>query len=50
MGTDPERIVGEAERLLTDSDAYRAMSRAHNPFGDGRVAERIVEASASVLR
>ncbi len=44
VGTDPERIVSEAERLLSDSDAYRAMSRAHNPFGDGRAAERVVEA------
>ncbi len=49
VGTDPERIVAEAERLLTDRDAYRAMSRAHNPFGDGRAAERIVRALQSAL-
>lgn len=49
VGTDVERIVAEAERLLTDSAAYRAMSRAHNPFGDGRAAERIVGALASAL-
>ncbi len=49
VGTDPERIVGEAERLLTDRGAYRAMSKAHNPFGDGRAAERIARALASVF-
>ncbi len=47
VGTDPERIVAEAERLLADDAAYRAMSRAHNPFGDGRAAERIAGALAS---
>ncbi len=49
VGTDPERIVAEAERLLADRAAYRAMSRAHGPFGDGRAAERIARALASVL-
>ncbi len=49
VGTDPERIVAEAERLLADPAAYRAMSKAHNPFGDGRAAERIARALTSVL-
>jgi len=43
VGTDEERIVGEASRLLDDDDAYAAMSRAHNPYGDGRAAARITE-------
>ncbi|MCC7047927.1 MAG: UDP-N-acetylglucosamine 2-epimerase (non-hydrolyzing) [Alphaproteobacteria bacterium] len=42
VGTDSERIVAEATRLLDDPAAYAAMSRAHNPYGDGRAAERIV--------
>ncbi len=42
VGTDEERIVAEAARLLDDADAYSAMARAHNPYGDGRAAERIV--------
>ncbi|MCC6470542.1 MAG: UDP-N-acetylglucosamine 2-epimerase (non-hydrolyzing) [Alphaproteobacteria bacterium] len=42
VGTDSDRIVAEAERLLDDAQAYAAMSRAHNPYGDGRAAERIV--------
>jgi UDP-N-acetylglucosamine 2-epimerase (non-hydrolysing) len=40
VGTD-ERIVAEASRLLDDPVAYDRMSRAHNPYGDGKAAERI---------
>jgi len=43
VGTDPERIIAEAVRLLTDVVAYESMSRAINPYGDGRACERIVE-------
>jgi UDP-N-acetylglucosamine 2-epimerase (non-hydrolysing) len=43
VGTDADRIVAEATRLLDDPAAYAAMARAHNPFGDGNTAERIVE-------
>lgn len=43
VGTDADRIVAEAERLLDDEAAYAAMARAHNPFGDGKSAARIVE-------
>ena len=42
VGTDSETIVGEAGRLLDDKTLYEQMSRAVNPFGDGRAAERIV--------
>lgn len=44
VGTDPDRITAEGERLLTDSDAYRRMAEAQNPYGDGRSAERILAA------
>jgi UDP-N-acetylglucosamine 2-epimerase (non-hydrolysing) len=43
VGTDKERIVSETDRLLNDTEAYTAMSTAHNPYGDGRAAERIVK-------
>jgi UDP-N-acetylglucosamine 2-epimerase len=43
VGTDSRRIVEEANRLLDDEQAYEAMSRAHNPYGDGQAAARIVE-------
>jgi UDP-N-acetylglucosamine 2-epimerase (non-hydrolysing) len=48
VGTDADRIVAEAERLLDDPAAYSAMARAHNPFGDGRSAARIVDLLASL--
>lgn len=44
VGTDEEAIVREASRLLTDADAYAAMSGVHNPYGDGHAVPRIVDA------
>ena len=46
VGTDPERIVSEAERLLTDSEFFETMRRAHNPYGDGQASQRILDALA----
>ncbi|MDF2695774.1 MAG: UDP-N-acetylglucosamine 2-epimerase [Labilithrix sp.] len=43
IGTDRERIVTESLRLLDDEAHYRSMSRAHNPYGDGKANDRIVE-------
>jgi UDP-N-acetylglucosamine 2-epimerase (non-hydrolysing) len=43
VGADRERIVREVLALLDDDAAYQAMARAHNPFGDGKAAERIAE-------
>jgi UDP-N-acetylglucosamine 2-epimerase (non-hydrolysing) len=42
VGTDDEVIVAQANRLLDDPAAYRAMSRIGNPYGDGQAAGRIV--------
>ncbi len=43
VGTDEQRIFTEAVRLLSDEAQYQTMSRAHNPYGDGRAAARIAE-------
>ena len=43
IGTDEDRIVSEVFNLLDDTDAYAAMAKAHNPFGDGQSSRRIVE-------
>lgn len=43
VGTDPERIVAEVARLLTDQKHYEEMGRAHNPYGDGNAVERILQ-------
>jgi UDP-N-acetylglucosamine 2-epimerase (non-hydrolysing) len=40
-GTGEDRIVFEVERLLDDESARAAMSRVHNPYGDGHASERI---------
>lgn len=43
VGTDRARIVAETARLLDDPLAYRAMARAHNPYGDGQASARIAD-------
>ena len=43
VGTDYERIVTEVSVLLDDSAAYESMSKAVNPYGDGKACERIVK-------
>jgi UDP-N-acetylglucosamine 2-epimerase (non-hydrolysing) len=42
VGTDPHAIFAEANKLLESDAAYREMSEAENPYGDGHAAERIV--------
>ncbi|HEU4960348.1 MAG TPA: UDP-N-acetylglucosamine 2-epimerase (non-hydrolyzing) [Sphingomonas sp.] len=41
IGSDEDRIVSEIFTLLDDKQAWTAMARAHNPFGDGHAAVRI---------
>jgi len=43
VGTDREKIVAETLRLLDDPEAYRSMSMANNPYGDGKAAGRIAD-------
>nr|WP_317892109.1 UDP-N-acetylglucosamine 2-epimerase (non-hydrolyzing) [uncultured Sphingomonas sp.] len=43
VGPHEDRIVSGIWTLLDDDDAYAAMARAHNPFGDGRASARIAE-------
>lgn len=49
VGTDPERIVAEAGRLLDSAEARAAFTRVRNPFGDGRASGRILDAIHSFL-
>jgi UDP-N-acetylglucosamine 2-epimerase (non-hydrolysing) len=49
VGTDCERIVCEAARLLDDPGEHQKMRAAQNPFGDGQAARRIVEILESRL-
>ena len=43
VGTDKNLIVSKASRLLEDEDAYEKMTKLHNPYGDGKASERIVQ-------
>jgi UDP-N-acetylglucosamine 2-epimerase (non-hydrolysing) len=49
VGTDFQTIVAQTSRLLSDQNAYEAMSRTQNPYGDGKAAERIISACSSFL-
>lgn len=43
VGTDYNKIVTEVSTLLDDAEAYKKMSHAVNPYGDGLACGRIVE-------
>jgi UDP-N-acetylglucosamine 2-epimerase (non-hydrolysing) len=43
VGADSKRIIEGTEELLTDSDLFKKMSQAHNPYGDGNAAMRIAQ-------
>ncbi len=43
VGADYDKIISGIEDLLHNGDAYTKMSRAHNPYGDGKAVERIVK-------
>lgn len=42
VGTDYDKIVNEVSTLLEDAAAYEKMSKAVNPYGDGKACSRIV--------
>ena len=43
VGTNPEVICREVNSLLDDNDNYTKMSQAHNPYGDGKASEAIID-------
>ncbi len=44
VGTNQDLIVNEVSTLLDDAAAYESMSKAVNPYGDGKACSRIVRA------
>jgi len=48
IGTEVAAITRHLHELLTDTATYERMSIAHNPYGDGKACQRIVEALASL--
>jgi len=43
VGTNPDKIIEEAQLLLNNSNEYKIMSQAHNPYGDGKASAKIVD-------
>ena len=43
VGTDANKIVTHTQELLDDSKVYQEMSSLHNPYGDGKACQRIIE-------
>ena len=43
VGTDKETIIKEAQKILDDESEYNKMSKAHNPYGNGKACEKIIE-------
>jgi len=42
VGTNVQHIVSETSKLLDNKLAYDSMAKAHNPYGDGKACERII--------
>ena len=43
VGTNKEKIVNEVSRLIEDKQEYNKMSKAYNPYGDGKASKKIIE-------
>lgn len=43
VGTDKEKIIKEAQFLLDSNEEYCKMSKAHNPYGDGKACDKIIK-------
>lgn len=43
VGTNPDKIIQECEKLLTNPSYYQKMSETINPYGDGKASHRIVK-------
>lgn len=42
VGANREAIIANVSALLDNEDEYKAMARAHNPYGDGKACEKII--------
>lgn len=49
IGTQKYSIIKNVAELLTSSEIYNAMSKVHNPYGDGKASERIVTICETIL-
>jgi UDP-N-acetylglucosamine 2-epimerase (non-hydrolysing) len=50
VGTEVDVITRNLNSLLTDAEAYRQMSFAHNPYGDGEACARIIKTLSKIQK
>ena len=50
VGTDTELIIEEAQKLIDNNEEYNKMSKAHNPYGDGKSCERIINFFQDIIK
>ena len=43
VGTNKEKIIGEVSKLIEDKNEYNKMSKANNPYGDGKASKKIIK-------
>jgi len=43
VGTNKEKIINSVEKVLVDKVEYLKMSKAYNPYGDGKAVGRILD-------
>ncbi|KZZ60965.1 UDP-N-acetyl glucosamine 2-epimerase [Oleiphilus sp. HI0125] len=49
VGTSPQKIIANTFDILLNDSTYKTMSEAHNPYGDGEAAQRIVKTLKKAL-
>ncbi len=49
VGTDPKKISASIDQLLDDTDEYKKMATAKNPYGDGTASKQILDAIKEVF-
>jgi len=42
VGTNTGKIIKEAQELIDNPEKYKSMSSLHNPYGDGKACQRII--------
>ncbi len=50
VGADSSRIIANVSDLIRDSSKYSSMTKAHNPYGDGKACDKIIEHLKSLVK
>ena len=48
VGANRERIIANVSELIENETSYKQMSRAHNPYGDGKACSRIIDVLGTI--